>query len=144
MSLQQAYANDADKEVGGVWLQYKHGVELLMRRAGGLNVHYEKTLQRKVAPHRRKLRNEEELSDDLSDRLLAETYAETIILDWRTRQADGTHVDTLEWDGAQHKYDKKLMVAILCKLPDFFNAVRSDAQSRGHFTAEAKEGDAKN
>lgn len=143
MSLQQAYKNDPDKEVGGVWLEYKGGIGLLMRRAGGLNVSYDKTLQRKVKPHQRKFQNDE-LSDDLSDRLLAETYAETIVLDWRTKQADGSYVETLEWDGAHHKYDKALMVKVLVALPDFFNAVRRDAQERAHFTAEGKEGDAKN
>ncbi len=144
MSIESLYGNDADKEVGGVWMEYKGGIGLLMRRAGGLNTSYEKVLNRKVAPHRRKLKQDEELPDDLSDRLLAETYAETIVLDWRTKNEDGTVVPTVAFKGSDHKFDKATCAALLQALPDFFNAVRADANTRALYTAEAKEADAKN
>lgn len=145
MSLFQAYRND-EKEIKGTWVGYRGGVELFMRRAGGLNASYGKVLRRKMEPHQRQLLNGDvKIPEDVANRVLAEAFAEAIVLDWRTKQDDGSYVPTVEFpEGNDLPFSQENVVKVFLALPDFFDRVRVDAGDRAQFIADAKEADRKN
>jgi hypothetical protein len=145
MSLYKKFANDKELEVGGVWAEFDEGIELKMRRAGGANERYMKTLQRKLEPHQRKLRTGERLAYDLNRRLLAESYAEAVVCDWRSKQEDGTYTSTIEGpDGSPMVFSVEACAKLFFDLPDFFALVISDAENRAMFATQDKQADAKN
>lgn len=57
------------------------GVAIRVRRAGGMNQDYAIRLVTNTAPYRIAL-TAETLTDDTADRILARTYAETIVAHW--------------------------------------------------------------
>lgn len=149
MSLYKKFKNDADKERNGVWVEYDGAVQLLMRRAGGLNEYYQKILRQKTEPHERKLRTNS-LPPETVERILREAYAESIVSDWRTKTGkddagNDVFVPTIEdAEGKQISFTSGACAKLFEDLPDFFTMVREDATTRALFHSEAREDDAKN
>jgi hypothetical protein len=145
MSLEEAYGNDADKELHGVWIRFKGGVQLLMRRAGGLNVGFQRVLAKRLAALRKE--DGEEPTDKEATEAVATAYAEAIVLDWRTRTVvDGKEqfVGTVKFRGQDVPFSREACIDVLTTMPDFFLEVRQNAAERAQFTAAAKERDSKN
>lgn len=72
----------ASKDVSGIRVAFEDaGVGMLVRRAGGWNRAYGIRLASNTAPHRVALKAGE-LGDETADRIMARTYAETIVARW--------------------------------------------------------------
>lgn len=136
MSLHKKYSNNRELEAGkGIVVEYEGGsVKLHMRRAGGLNESYTRVLREKLEPHQRRMKVDT-LPDALAKRLLAETYAETVIIGW---------------EGVTDKSDNAIAFSVqactelLLELPDFFDLVREDASNLSMFKEAQLEADEKN
>lgn len=72
-------AIDLEKSEAGVWIEYDGGIEFLIARSN--TPAYRKAVKQMHKRYKRQIENET-LSDEKSDRLMAELMAEHILLDW--------------------------------------------------------------
>ncbi len=119
---------------------------LLVARSGGANARFSSVFERRSEPHQRKLRNSEKLGEEIAAKLLAETYAETVVLDWSTKDDKGAITPHVIYDGEGNEmlFTFDNVVKLFIDLPDFFAMVRSDAGNYANFRRASQEADAKN
>ena len=150
--LFKTFEMDADLEREGISINYG-SVKFLLARAGGRNKAFKDIFQAKAKKHRAELDNET-MSDDMADRIMAESYAEAIILGWWTRKEDENGdpildakgeekwVDTIENQaGKKVKFSKEECVKLLTALPDLFISLQSYAQKSANYRKELEEED---
>lgn len=146
-SIYSHFKTDKSKEREGEWVEYRGGVQLLIARSGGANSRFSHVFERRSEPHQRKLRTGEKLGEETASRLLAETYAETVVLGWRTRDLETNVIENdivYGEDGEPIRYSFEAVVKLLTDLPDFFAQVREDAGNFATFKQIQREADAKN
>ena len=79
----ESYITDPTLESDkGVWLDFPGDRGFLVYRAGGSNEAYARKFQHLIKPYRRQL-DKGTISKEVSDHILRQVYAETIIKDWR-------------------------------------------------------------
>lgn len=133
-SLFSKFKNDPNREQQGVTLDLGDGVKIQVARAGGANAAFERRLAAVTKPHR-KLIQTGLIDKKLADELVAQVYAETVVLGWENvTDEDGTVLD-FTVDNV-----KKVFTA----LPDLFRLVRETAEDQTLFRADILEGDAGN
>ena len=127
--LYQMFEMDHDLEREGITVNYG-SVKFQIARAGGRNKAFKDTFASKAKRHRTQIDNET-MSDEMADRIMAESYAEAVILGWWTRKED-EHGDPIldkkgeeQWDdvienkeGKRVKYSVDECVKLLLELPD--------------------------
>lgn len=86
MGLYESLKTSDHLERQGIWLDLDH-TRLRLGRAGGKNVKYNAAMSAVLAEHKRTL---EFMPDEQGRRLFNEVYANTVILDWLTKDAKGT------------------------------------------------------
>ena len=86
---------DPDKETNGVWKPLQRGVEVKIARVN--SPEYRRVLRRKVKPLRATLDMDDDTAAEVSDELMQEVYAKTILKDLRV----GENV-TLKIDGEKY------------------------------------------
>lgn len=74
------FAVDEKKELEGVWQEIGGGAKLLIARAG--NKKYARMLAREVEKHQRALDVKNEAADELSDRIMVDVLAQTVLIGW--------------------------------------------------------------
>lgn len=128
------FATDSAKEAEtGVTIDYG-GFAITIVRAGGANRRFAQVLDAKLRPLRRRL-GSGALSDEDAQRVLAEVFAETVILGWEgVTDADGTPMP----------FNRDNAVRLLTDLPELFRDIQEQAASLANFRREALETDAKN
>lgn len=139
------FATDENLEQQGIVLDYgDYAVKI--KRAGGANQRFGKVLEAKQKPHRRQIQNET-LNEDVAKRLLAEAYAEAVILNWGHRKTpDGE----IEWghmpdaDGNLLPCTKPHVVETLVALPEWFADIREQASKVALFRRQEIEDTAGN
>jgi len=131
-NLYHLFGTDQDLEQQGFCLEYG-SAQFVIARAGGSNNKYQRLLERKLRPYRSAI-NAGTMDEDLTKRLLAESYAEGIILAW-----DGV-TDT---DGNDLPFTKENVVKLLIDLPDLFTEIIQESQRISNFVRVAAEEDAK-
>lgn len=72
-------AIDLEKAEAGTWIEYDNGIEFLIARSN--TPAYRKAVRHMHKRYKRQIDNET-LSDEKSDRLMAELMADHILLDW--------------------------------------------------------------
>ncbi len=149
--LYKTFEMDADLEREGITVNYGT-VKFLIARAGGRNKDFKETFQAKAKRHRTQLDNET-MSDDMADRIMAESYAEAIILGWWTRKEDEHGEPVLkageeQWDdvienstGKRVKFSVENCVKLLLELPDLFTSLQSYATKSANYRKEEEEQD---
>lgn len=149
--LYDLFEMDADLEREGITVNYG-SVKFLLARAGGHNSSFKKLFQTKAKKYRHQIDNET-LSEDVADKLMAESYAEAIILGWWSRKEDEhgdailkkgeeQWVDTIEnGDGKNVKYSMAECVRLLTDLPDLFLDIQRMAGKAANFRREIEEED---
>ncbi|MGE0722823.1 MAG: hypothetical protein AB7O45_00535 [Alphaproteobacteria bacterium] len=145
----QQFVTDPATERDGVVLDYgDYAVKIA--RAGGANAKFAKVLEAKQRPYKRQIQNET-LEEDVARKLLAQTYAEAVILDWATRQpaADGESEGAFQWGvfpgpSGPLTFGRDNVVKVLLDLPDFFADIREQSTKMALFRKEEIEADAKN
>ena len=126
------YRTDQDLEAGqGIDLKLDADRVITIHRAGGANRKYQRVTRRVIRPHQRKLQNGN-LDPEISDKLMREIYAESVIVGWSGITSDGQDVP----------FNKTNCVAFLESFPEVFDAIQDEAQRIANFIVEQKEGDA--
>lgn len=82
---------DAEREVEGVWHPLPGEGEIKVARHG--NDRFNKLLRQLAKKHKLTLEAEDDLSFKVSEDLMIEVYAHTVLLDWRNITIDGTPTD---------------------------------------------------
>jgi hypothetical protein len=123
----------------------------VIARAGGSNVKFRKVFQAKSKPYRHQIDNDQ-LSDALSNKLMAEVYAEALIQRVDTL-VDGETSDAPKvWkQGALILRDKGLVeasaenvVQLLLDLPDLFRDLQSMANKASNYRRQEEAADSGN
>lgn len=127
-------ATDPKKEIEGVWRPFTDGSRLKIARIG--NPAYRSLLRRKVKSNRAVLDNEDDLADKVSDKVLGEVMAETILLDWEGVTINGESVP----------YTKELGRTLLCdpENRDFREKVKSYAEDAEAYRKKVEDESVKN
>jgi hypothetical protein len=150
--LYKMFEMDKDLEREGISVNYG-SVKFQIARAGGRNKAFKDTFSAKAKKHRTQIDNET-MSDDMADRIMAESYAEAVVLGWWTRVEDKDGdpildakgeekwVDTVEnKKGKNVKYSIEECVKLFLDLPDLFQSLQSYAVKAGNYRKELDEED---
>lgn len=119
-------------EVDGLWTEVSvlgEVCEMKIARLG--NRKYERLLDRKLEPHRRKRGR---ISNEVRDRIMVECVAEAILLDWRGLKNGDEPFD--------YSYDNAVL--LLTQYRDVYDAVLIAANEAERFRLDAIEDDAGN
>lgn len=131
-SLYEMFETDAALETDGLALEYGKAT-IIVARAGGANRKFQSVLESKLRPYRAQLRVGA-MDDDVALRLLAEAYADGVIIAW-----DGVK----DRDGNALEFTKPNVVKLLLDLPDLFVDIQQQSQLMTNFIAESRDEDAK-
>lgn len=142
MGMYNVFETDENLEANGVWLDYGD-FRVLMAAAGQGNKNYVRYAEKKLKPVRRALESGA-LSNERSQALMADIYAQTIILAWET-QVDGKMKSGIEGkDGKIKAFSKEAVEEALRNLPRLFMDIQEQAGSLSNFRLEELEEDTKN
>jgi hypothetical protein len=142
MSIYTQYQTNPEFETKGVEVTYGN-FRVVLARAGGSNKRYATILEQKTRPYRRAVQTGT-LSNDVSLRLLKETFAEAVVLNWSTL-VDGEWKQGIETpDGGLMPFSKENVLKIFEDLPDLFMEIQEQATSLALFKDEQAEADSKN
>lgn len=155
MSLYKDYSTDAAMERDGVLVNYGD-VRFLIARAGGSNRKFAEVFKAKAQPFRYAI-DKGKLNEDDANRIMAETYAETVILGWESvvRDDNGDIVKGAKGkpkiqksiegkDGKQVKFTVENCTQLLLDLPDLFRDIQAMAADQANFRKEEEAEDAGN
>jgi len=150
--LYQLFEMDKDLEREGISVNYG-SVKFQIARAGGRNKAFKDTFNAKTKKHRTQI-DAETMSDEMADRIMAESYAEAVVLGWWTRKEDeaGDAVlnakgeeqwaDTIEnKKGKNVKFSVEECVKLFLDLPDLFSSLQSYAMKSANYRKELDEAD---
>lgn len=120
MDIFSTYAVDETKEQSGTWMEVGDA-KFLVARAGNKN--YVKMLGKEVEKNQKALDRKDDAADALSDKIMIDVLASTILLGWENVSFKG---ETLEYS----KENAKMLLALkefrreIMKLADDFNAFK--------------------
>lgn len=134
MNLYQTFKATAELEKQGIDLHLGDDVSIRLARAGGSNARFGKLLGDKLKPYRRQIDNGT-MDDAVASKIMAEVYAETVILGWS---------GVTDEAGNPLEFNKPNCVKLFTDLPDLFRIVQEEAGRLSNFRAEERESDAKN
>ena len=128
------FGTDKDLESGaGVTIDLG-GVKFTIHRAGGSNRKYAQVLSAKVAPYRRQMQANT-LDEAVSTKLMAEVYADTIIIGWE---------GVLDDKGKKVPYTRENVINALIEYPELFQFIQEEAGRVANFRREELEAEEKN
>lgn len=122
--------NKALEAEKGVTIDYG-GFSITVLRAGNGNRKYLERLTAKMRPYR----TQKKIDPDVSRRLLAEVYAEAVIVGWK---------DVKDASGNSMEFTRENCVKLLMDLPDMFDDVVRFAEDMRNFQTEQVEEETKN
>ena len=142
--LYNTFEMDADLEREGIMVNFG-SVKFSIARAGGRNKAFKDTFGAKAKKHRTQI-DQETISDEMADRIMAESYAEAVILGWWTRKENESGDPILSgegeeiWEdyivnkaGEQVKFSVEECTKLLMDLPDLFATLQSYASKAANF-----------
>lgn len=107
------FATDESIENNGTWRPIGGGAELLIARIG--NRRYGKALTKEVERFRSVLDLADDAADEKSNEIMIGVIASTILLGWRTKNADGSYAPTVLFKKKPTEYsieNAKAMLAL--------------------------------
>lgn len=143
------YETDPVLEKEGIWADYGD-FRVLIARAGGANKRYQTYADKKVKPYRRAIQ-QGIMPENRANALMADIYAETIILAWEV--ADGENDDgETKWKPGIHgpeegevlEYNKSNVILTLKKLPNLLLDLQSAADNTSLYSKEELDDEAGN
>lgn len=118
-------SEDLESKVG-VTLDYGAAGKITIHRAGGTNKKFGETITAKLKPYRRQI-DAGTLADDVANRVLAEAYADAVIIGWEgVTDANGDALD----------FTRANVVKLLTDLPELFKDIQAQATDVANFRAE--------
>lgn len=134
-SIYDLFATDAKAEAEeGLALDYGSFGRITIRRAGGANKGFARALEAKLRPYRRQIQAGT-LEEAVAERLLAEVYAETVLIGWQGIR---------DRAGQEIAFSHKAAVTLFTDLPELFRDVQEQAQKAANFRLAEIEESAKN
>lgn len=130
MDIFAAYAVDENLEVNGTWMEVGDA-KFLVARSGNKN--YVKALSKAVERNRKALNRRDDEADKLSDKLMAEVIAKTILLGW----------EGVKYQGKPLEYNAENAVMVL-KHPEFRKEIMQLADDFDQFKAQKEAEEEKN
>jgi hypothetical protein len=127
-NVYEAFETSKKLEQDGIVLDYG-SFKFTIARAGGANRKFANLLDRKLRPHRRAIQAGV-FDDETAQRLLAESYAEAVVLGWE---------GVTDRDGNPLPFNRENCVRLLTDLPSLFEDVREQAQNASNFLAADRE-----
>jgi hypothetical protein len=156
MGLFKTYKTDTKLEKKGVAYTPDASTIITLARAGGANVKFGKLLDAKAKPFRRQI-EAGTLDPELDRKMMAETYAEAVILNWETLDEDGVPHQVIEadpdladsYEGSIDAmgcvpFNKNNVVVTLLALPDMFMDIQRNASQASTYQAAQRDADAGN
>jgi len=135
MSFYNTFQTDENLENGqGVDLDYGQNGIITIHRAGGSNKSFARVLNAKMKPYSRQLQTDT-MEDEIASKLLIETYAETVIINWK---------NVTDQEGNKLAFNRSNCIKILTDLPELFKDIQNQANSISNFRKEQEEIEAKN
>lgn len=138
MSLNKKFGTDKQLEQDGVIISYEDAGKQIAwikcRRPGGRNSLFQKVLNQKLRDNRQGLAADEDGS--LDHRLLVETYAEAVIVDW------GGEIEGPDGEIPAACTRENAVWLFIEEAPDLFRDLQARLQSRRNW--QAREDEAKN
>lgn len=148
--LYASMSTSKDLENKGIWLDLDHS-RILLARAGGQNVKFNAAAERIANEHRRVFQHGL-MSSAKGKEILRKLYADTVVLDWLTKTADGTldgegaplpetvPDDTARYtrgigqpDGTVGEFNKANVIKVLTDLDDLLVMVKDTAESLTYY-----------
>ncbi len=131
-SIYKLFGTDPDLERNGFALEYGDAT-FIIARAGGANKKFTTAVERKMRPYRSAIQSGT-MDTDTATKLLAECYADAVILAWDgVSDANGDALD----------FTKENIVKVLLDLPDLFNDIQEQSQRVANYIEAGAEEDAK-
>lgn len=147
MSMYQAFKTDANKESKGVTVDFGQ-FRTLVRRAGGQNKEYQKTMEALVAPYRRLIQLGV-MQEGKMRELLCEGYAKAIIEGWEymveEASEDGLGEPQKVWktgievDGEIVPPTVAAVKQVLSEQPDIFDMIKEVAENLRNYRTDDDE-----
>ncbi len=131
-SLYEIFQTDPKLEKDGIELAYGPAV-FVIARAGGANEKFKRCMERKLRPYRSQI-NMNTMDDDVANRLLAEAYAESVILGWE---------GVTDREGITIEFTQEACVQLMVELPDLFSDLQTESQRVSNYNMEIRKVDAK-
>lgn len=132
-NLRKLFGTDKDLEKNGITIDYG-SFKIKIARAGGANKRYSKALERLSKPYRHAIQTGI-LDDKISDKIVYEVYADTVVLGW-----EGVTDD----EGNEIAFSKEACIQFFVDFPDFFKDIREQSDKVALFREMELESDSKN
>lgn len=148
--LYSSMATSKDLENKGVWLDLDHS-RILLARAGGQNVKYNSAAERIANEHRRVFQHGL-MTSAKGKELLRRLYADTVVLDWLSKDASGTldgEGNTIasdypesepryvrgigQPDGSIGEFNKQNVIKVFTDIEDLLVMVKETAESLTYY-----------
>jgi hypothetical protein len=129
MDIFKTFATDTTKETDGIWVDIGDA-QFLVARAG--NQKYAKKLSKLFERNQKLLERKDAAADKLSEKLMVEVLAETILLDWKNVQYEDKDL-AYSRESAEMLLNIKDFRKQIMQLSDDFNAykmVQEDDQEK--------------
>lgn len=135
MSFYDTFTTDANLENDrGIDLDYGADGIITIHRAGGANRKFQRVMEGKMRPYRRRIENGT-LENEVAERLLAEVYAEAVVVGWS---------GVKDRKGKDMPFSSDNAVTLLTDLPDLFRDIQEQAGRVANFRAAEIDADVKN
>jgi len=143
MNAYEMFQADKNKETSGIWLDFG-SFRIKVARAGGSNVAFAKAVEEKTRPYRRAI-DQGVMDAKVGERLLAESFAEAVVLDWKVKDDKDELVSGMHSpDGTIQEFTKEAVVQTFLDLPELFAQVQNETAKLGNFRRDQLKEEAKN
>ena len=155
MSIYKTFETDKNIEQEGIEVDYGD-TRFVLARAGGANNRFKKVFQAKTKPYRRQIETDT-LSESVARKMLAEAYAEAIIIRVDVAEVDDNNEPILvkgekKWklnripleDGTDSPATQERVTALLLDLPELFADIQEMATLASNYRAVEEEADSGN
>lgn len=130
-STYSAFANNEELETQGIVVDYGPAGKFLIARAGGANRKFQRVSEKVFRPYRRQI-EAKTIDPKVADKLLAQVFAQTVILGWE---------NVTDRDGNELEFSPENAQKLLLDLPDLFASLREEAVAAANFRADEVEED---
>lgn len=131
-TVYEAFETNESLEQAGIVVDYGD-FKFTLARAGGSNRKYTALVQKRLRPYRKRILTDA-MDPQLAHRILAECFAETVVLDWE---------GVTDRAGNPLPFSRESCIQLLVDLPELFAELQEQAVGAGNFLRVQREEDGK-